>query len=31
MTDATAPVSPPDREAAAGMWAAYAEAHPQAA
>ncbi|MBP2456607.1 uncharacterized protein YhfF [Clavibacter michiganensis] len=31
MSDATAPVSPPDREAAARMWAAYAEAHPQAA
>ena len=30
MSDATAPVSPPDLEAAARMWAAYAEAHPQA-
>ncbi|PPF70458.1 ASCH domain-containing protein [Clavibacter michiganensis] len=30
MSDATAPASPPDLVAAARMWAAYAEAHPQA-
>ena len=30
MSDATAPVSPPDLAAAARMWDAYAAAHPQA-